>query len=70
MTITILKPGASKYRAECPGCTCQFTYDLGDTDFWRGTERKDVRCPSCGTSVPHYGCQAAVETGRRARSYR
>ena len=60
--IKIIKEGIKEFRATCPFCSCEFTYERDDVHD--GMVDSIVNCPCCGAiitvkshlceSCPHY----------------
>lgn len=58
MSIKIIKHGASKFKAICPVCGCEFEYDLEDIiseqySLLDQIHIKQVKCPDCGELIAH-----------------
>lgn len=50
--ITVIKHGNKTFKAVCPICGCEFTYqdeDLNEDIF----HNHNVICPDCGRHIPH-----------------
>lgn len=49
----IIKKSPKKFKAKCPKCWCEFTYEVEDIAINMATLENRVMCPSCGNSVHH-----------------
>lgn len=49
--IKIIKDGKKEFKATCPVCGCEFSYEL--EDLQQTLTHKIVKCPCCGKEVAH-----------------
>lgn len=52
--IKIIKEGKKEFKAICPICGCEFSYEL--EDLQQTPTYKIVKCPCCGRGVTHKEC--------------